>query len=174
MFLITNWLAKKDGHGGLAFPSEFGDGDVRIYGNVYGHPNFPDGEFVRTSIVISYANGRIQTKAGSEYVLVKETSQYLSYLKAIEHGEIIMKNWSVKNGKLVGQRLDSTIIEGKVVSQSFTPNVCELEDGRKLFVDWLSRDPKYNPKLGHDKFLVFGVEECMPDIFCKHYKLFKA
>lgn len=173
MFLITNWLAKKDGNGGLAFPSEFANGNVRIYGNVYGHPEFDDGEFVRTAIVVSYSQNRIKTASGNEYVLVKELSHYLSYLKAIEHGETIVKNWSVKKGKIVGITLDSTPIQGRIVAQSFTPNVCELEDGRKLFVDWLSRDPKYNPKLEYGEFLTFCLERCMPDVFCKHYKLFK-
>lgn len=172
--LLMNWLAKKDGHGGLALPSEFADGNVRIYGEIYNSPNFIEGEYVQTSIVTSYNNGGVRTISGNEYTLIQEALQYMNFLKAVDDGIIILKNWSVLNGKIVGTTLNGQIIQGKIIQQNISNNICTLNDGRKLFVDWLSKDPNFVPKNLHSKFLVFGTENCMPDIFCEHYNLFKS
>ncbi|MBQ8042539.1 MAG: hypothetical protein IJ272_00100 [Clostridia bacterium] len=172
--LITNWLAKKDGHEGLALPHEIANGNVRIYGNVYGHPDFDDGEYVQTAFVTNFDGVQIRTASDCEFTLIDESPQYLNYIKAVERGAMIVKNWSVVNGKLVGRALDFTVVEGKVIAQSFRHNICTLEDGQRIFVDWLAKDPNFNPEVGYDEFLVFCTERCMPDIFCKHYGLFKG
>ena len=171
--LLMNWLAKKDGNGGLALPSEFACGNVRIYGEIYSSSKFCEGEFIETSIVTAYTNGKVYTKSGNEYLLVQENAQYLNFLKATENGIIIVKNWSIENGDIVGVSLDSKIIRGRIVAQNIRNNVCTLKDGRKLFVDWLSRNPYYVPQNLHYKLLVFGTANCMPDVFCEHYNLFK-
>ena len=169
---IMNWLAKKDGHEGLALPNEFLDGNVRIYGNVYGHPNFRNGEFVRTGTIVSYSEGNMVTVSGEEYVLKCEMPLYLEFVRAQKYGCIILKNWKVEAGEIVGETLDKLPVRGKVSRQSFEPNICELEDGRILFVDWLSRDPQFTPEGGFDNFLSFGIERCMPNIFGSQANLF--
>lgn len=171
--VITNWLAKKDGQGGLAFPSEFESGDVRIYGNVFLNPNFPNGEYVQTANIVSYRGGKVITSTGSEYTLLKEAQQYFNFLKATERGHLILKNWQVCDGKLVGVSVDGSRVEGVVIGQSFKSNVCKLKDGRTLFVDWLSMADSFMIKPIHEDLLLFCTEKCMPDIFCKHYNLFR-
>lgn len=172
--ILMNWLAKKDGNGGLAFPHELENGNVRLYGEVYGNPEFEEGEFVKTSIVVQYDGVLAKTKSGNEYILIQEAPQYLNFLKAKERECIIVKNWSVDNGKIVGTTLTGQKIEGKVATQNTRTNICTLADGTKIFVDWLSRDPMYNPQPGSYKFWVFCIENCMPDIFCEHYHLFRS
>lgn len=167
---ITNWLAK---NGGLVLPSELARGNIRIYGNVYGNPNFPDGEYIQTGVIVSYNDGVVRTASGSEYTLVEKAPQYLNFLQALEKGLIIVKYWGVKNGNIIGKTLDGTTIEGKVISQNFKDNICRLEDGSKLFVDWLSKDPENNPDIRKDELLVFCTEKCMPDIIGRHFGVFK-
>lgn len=166
---LTNWLAK---NGGLAFPSEMARGNVRLYGNVYGHPEFPDGEFVQTATVVSFTNGVARTASGSEYRLGDKAPQYLNYLQAVEKGLMVLKRWGVKDGLLVGIELDGTPVSGRVKSQSFNDNICRLEDGRLLFVDWLSKG-EYAPEIRADELVLFCTEKCMPDIIGKHFGVFK-
>lgn len=172
--LITNWLAKKDGIGGLAFKDEIASGNVRIFGNVYGNPNFADGEYVRTGKVKSFDGEKVVLYTGEEYTLLKEEPQYLNYLQASQNGLIVVKNWNAINGLLVGETLDSTKIQGKVISQNFTSNISQLSDGRRLYVDWLSKAPDVAPVPYYADFYVFCVERCMPDIFGKHYPMFRS
>ena len=169
---LTNWLAKKDGCEGLAFPREFANGNVRIYGNVYGHPKFRNGELVRTGTIASYSDGKVVTLAGEEYELKCEMPIYLEFVQAHKYGRIILKKWKVESGEIVGETLDKVAVRGRVSRQCVSPNICELEDGRALFVDWLSRDPQFIPDGGFVNFLPFGLERCMPSIFGFHAKLF--
>jgi len=171
--LLTNWLAKKDGYGGLALPNEFADGNVRLYGNLYGHPDFQDGEYVQTAAIVDYDGVKVHTVSGCEFILVNESQQYLNFLKASERGAMVVKNWSIENGKLVGVTLNGETLKGRVINQSFKYNICTLSDGKRLYVDWLAKDPNFSLKPGPDDLLLFCIEKCMPDIFCKHYALFR-
>ncbi len=171
--VITNWLAKAEGCNGLVFPSEFTTQEVRIYGQVYGNPNFKDGEYVQTAVVASYDGVKVTTISGEQYTLLKESLVYEQYLKATSQNLLVVKKWYVENGLLKGRTLEGVPISGRVVSQSFRKNVCILKDGRRIFVDWLSKAPNFNPNYYPDELLVFGIARCMPDILGKHYLMFK-
>ena len=88
--VITNWLAKADGCVGLVTASEFTKKNVRIYGNVYGHSSFVDGEFVQTGLVTGYDGCKITTSSGEEYTLLKKSRDYENFLKAVFEGTLIM------------------------------------------------------------------------------------
>lgn len=171
--IITNWLAKGKGNYGLVFPASFVSIQTRIYGNVYGHPDFQDGEYVQTGIVTDYDGVKVTTLSGEKFTLLKEADIYLKYLAATYNDLTIMKEWKVVNGCLAGKKIDGTKFIGKVIRQSFEENVCEFADGRFVFVDWLSKDEDYVPPHGLEEFFVFGTERCMPDIFGKHFRMFK-
>ena len=170
--VITNWLAKAEGCNGLAFPSEFTTKQVRIYGQVYGHPNFEDGEYVQTAVIANYDGVKATTVSGEQYTFLKEHTIYERYLRAISNN-LIVKCWHVENGLLKGVTLEGIPVSGKVVAQSFKKNICTFKDGRRVFVDWLSMATDFIPNRGPDEFLVFGFEKCMPDIFGKHYSMFR-
>ncbi len=175
---ITNWLAVGEGNYGLVFPDKFSSTRTRIYGNVYGHPNFEGGEYVRTGIVKSYSHSpdvRITTIAGELFYLKnREQAVYVKYLEARWNTDLtILKYWKVVNGQIVGKTLDGKEISGRVIRQNLKDNICEFEDGRLVFVDWLSKDEDYVPNRGYEEFLVFGIARCMPDIFGKHFCMFR-
>ena len=171
--VITNWLAKAEGYDGLAFPNEFATKDVQIYGNVYGNPNFADGEYVQTAVVTSYDGVKVTTAANEEYTLIKEAAVYDSFIKATSQGILIIKRWSIDNGMLIGRTPDGTSVAGKIVAQNIRKNICSFKDGRRVFVDWLSKDPDFVLEPGPEELLVFGTERCMPDVFCKHFGMFR-
>ena len=170
---ITNWLAKADDGRGLVTPGELAKGNVRIYGNVYGNPNFRDGEYVQTAI-IACCDGTVVTTVHSEvYTLDKQNTIYKVFLESQNAGRLVVKKWRVDNGILLGETLDGVQVAGKVVAQNFSENICIFEDGRRIFVDWLSKEPNYFPERGPEEFLTFATERCMPDIFCKHNTMFR-
>lgn len=171
--IITNWLARAEGSEGLVFPNEFTVKKTRIYGKVYGHPDFQDGEHVQTGIVTEYRGGKITTISGEEFILKDQQKVYSKYLSARYEGLTVLKEWKVVDGRLVGKGLDGKEKSGRVVGQNFKENICRFEDGRLVFVDWLSKARDYIPKHGMGDFLVFGIERCMPDIFGKHFRMFK-
>lgn len=171
--IITNWLARAEGNHGLVLPNDFTKMKTRIYGNVYGHPNFEDGEFVQTGYVLQHNGSKIVTAVGEEFILQNKETVYMKYLEARGNGLIILKNWKVVNGLIAGKTLDGENIQGKVIRQNCEKNICELVDGRLLFVDWLSKSREYTPEPGVEGLLVFGIERCMPDIFGKHFRMFR-
>ena len=171
--VITNWLAKGDGADGLLLLGEFAKRTIRIYGNVYGNPNFTDGEYVQTTTVIGYDGHKVATACGEEYTLGNPARAYELFMQALKEDVLIVKKWSVENGLLLGNTLEGVPVEGKVISQCFRNNVCTFKDGRRVFVDWLSMDPDFNPDRGSEEFFLFGIEKCMPDIFGKHFLMFK-
>lgn len=175
---ITNWLAVGEGNYGLVFPDQFASTRTRIYGNVYGHPNFENGEYVRTGIVKSYIHTpdvRITTIADERFTLKnREQAVYVKYLEARWNNNLtILKYWKIINGSIAGKTLDGANISGKVVRQNFKENICEFEDGRLVFVDWLSKAEDYVPNHDSEELLLFGIARCMPDIFGKHLYMFK-
>lgn len=175
--IITNWLARDEGNYGLVFPDEFKKTKMRIYGNVYGHPNFQDGEYVQTGRVehiIRDVDLEIITTAGEKFRLQnRDKKVYLKYLNARYSNLIILKYWKVVNGLLVGKTIDGAEISGRVISQNISENICKFEDGSLVFVDWLSKDESFVPQRGMQEFLLFGIEKCMPDIFGKHFSMFR-
>lgn len=175
--IITNWLAVGEGNYGLVFPDKFLSTRTRIYGNIYGHYSIEDGEYVRTAVVkdqIRTPGVRITTTAEEVFDLKNiEPKVYLKYLDARYSNVTILKYWKAANGRLVGKTLDGTELAGKVVRQNFRENICEFDDGRLVFVDWLSKAEDYSPNRGPEEFLVFGIERCMPDIFGKHFCMFR-
>lgn len=175
---ITNWLAVGEGNYGLVFPDQFTNIKTRIYGNIHGHLNFEDDEYIRTAVVKGYihvSEAKITTFAGEVFELRnKEQQVYAKYLETRWNKNItILKYWQVVNGLLVGKTLDGKEIAGRVVGQNIIENLCRLDDGRLIFVDWLSKAEGYVPERGNQEFLVFGIERCMPDIFGKHFYMFK-
>lgn len=174
---ITNWLAVGEGNYGLVFPDKFSSTRTRIYGNVYGHYSIEDGEYVRTAVVkeqIGTPGVRIITTAEEVFDLKNiEQKVYSKYLDLRYSNVTILKYWKVVNGLLVGKTLEGEELSGRVVRQNFRDNICEFEDERLLFVDWLSKDEGYVPNRGPEEFLVFGIARCMPDILGKHYQMFK-
>ena len=171
--VITNWLAKGDGADGLVLPGEFAKRTIRIYGNVYGNPNFTDGEYVQTTTVTGYDGHKVATACGEEYTLGNPARAYELFMQALKEDVLIVKKWSVENGLLLGNTLEGVPVEGKVSSQCFRNNVCTFKDGRRVFVDWLSMAPDFIPDRGSEEFFLFGIEKCMPDIFGKHFLMFK-
>ena len=176
--VITNWLAVGEGNYGLVFPDQFLSIQARIYGNIHGHLNFEDGEYIRTAVVKGYihtSEARITTIAGEVFELKnKEQNVYVKYLKARWNKNLtILKYWRVVNGLLVGKTLDGKEIAGRVVGQNISENLCRLDDGRLIFVDWLSKADDYVPERRNSEFLVFGIDRCMPDIFGSHFYMFK-
>lgn len=171
--VLTNWLAKGDGSSGLVLPSEFKSKNVRIYGYVYGNPNFADGEYVQTALVNGYDGNKITTTGDEEYTLLEQAPVYEWFMQAMEKNILIIKNWKVKDGLLLGNTLEGIPVSGRIVTQGFRNNICTFKDGRQIFVDWLSKDPEFIPKKGPEEFMVFGIEKCMPDIFGKHFYMFR-
>lgn len=174
---ITNWLAVGAGNDGLVSLDKITSTQTRIYGNVHGHPNFEDGEYVRTAVVKDYIctpGVRITTTAEEVFDLKnREQNVYLKYLDARCRNVTILKYWKVINGRLAGKTLEGEEVSGIVVRQNFKDNICEFEDGRLVFVDWLSKDEAYVPNSGPEEFLLFGISRCMPDIFGKHFCMFR-
>lgn len=175
---ITNWLAVGVGNYGLVFPDKITSTQTQIYGNVHGHPNFENGEYVRTAVVKSYIcspNISITTIAGELFDLKnREPDVYVKYLEARENKSLtIVKYWKVINGQIAGKTLDGARISGRVVRQNLKDNICEFDNGRLVFVDWLSRDEGFVLNPVPDEFLVFGIERCMPDILGKHFGMFR-
>lgn len=171
--VITNWLARAEGNYGLVFPNEFTNVKTRIYGKVYNHPLFENGEYVQTGYITRYDAGTIITEAGEEFTLQDKEKFYSKYIEARHNGLIVLKEWKVVRGCLVGKRLDGVEISGRVIKQSLKNNICEFEDGSLVFVDWLSKDAAYIPNRGNHEFLLFGIERCMPDIGGKHFCMFR-
>lgn len=171
--IISNWVAIMDGAAGLAFPRDFSNGLVRIYGNIYGHPDFKDGEYVRTALIARYDGVKVTTEANEDITLLREAVIYTYFLQAAARDILILKNWRVEDGCIVGTTLEAKKIKGRIVRQCLTNNICQLSDGTKVFVDWLSKDPNFNPDKGPEEFLVFATERCMPDVFGKHFCMFR-
>jgi len=171
---ITNWLAKADDHRGLVYPEELTIGNVRIYGNISGNPKFSDGEYVQTAIIKSCDGTKVTTIHEEIYTLQKEAPIYKSFLQSLQKGIVVIKKWRVDNGILIGETREGNLVSGKVIAQNFSRNICTLDDERRIFVDWLSKDPDYFPERGPEEFLTFATERCMPDIFCKHYEIYNV
>lgn len=47
-----------------------------LHGNVYGHPKFPDGKEVTTSLPVATVDNQILTKSGSLYILGEPKADY--------------------------------------------------------------------------------------------------
>jgi hypothetical protein len=54
-----------------------------IQGDVYGNPNFPDGTFIHTSIIIQMDIKRryVITRSGSKYYLGRMKPEYAKYVR---------------------------------------------------------------------------------------------
>ena len=171
--LITNWLAKRDSDGGFALKSELTNGDVRLYGNLYGHPDFADGEYVQTAHIVSVSEDRVEASCGTEFQLGNPAQHYKDFIDAYIQGITIIKNWSVVNGMLTGTDLNGNPVQGKVVSQNPKTNICVFKDETRVFVDWLSVNPAFKKNVTWDTCSVFGTEKCMLEIFGQHFRMFK-
>ena len=175
--IITNWLARAEGNYGLVFPDELNKYKTRIYGNIYGHPSFQPGEYVQTGTIehfIKDVDVEVRTAAGEMIRLQNiDKKVYSKYLETRNNNLLVLKYWKVVNGFLAGKTIDGAEKVGRVVSQNISENICKFEDGSLVFVDWLSRDDSFVPPCGMQEFLLFGIEKCMPDIFGKHFSMFR-
>jgi hypothetical protein len=69
MIKIDNWMVVPRGD------------VICLFGNVYGHPRFTDGDEVRTSYVLEVDKRKVFTRSGSEYRLGKISPYYKKILK---------------------------------------------------------------------------------------------
>lgn len=54
--------------------------NMRLCGDVYGHPRYPDGDRVSTGAVVRVDGHTVETSSGSIYVLGEADPRYLSWL----------------------------------------------------------------------------------------------
>lgn len=55
---------------------------LQLQGNVYGHPNFPDGDYLHTSNIVKVEGRTVTTHSGNVYELGKIDSSYYDWCVA--------------------------------------------------------------------------------------------
>ena len=77
MVRLTDWEVLRSQDSWLA-PEQRG---LHLSGNVEGHPKFPDGAHVYTSMVASFKGRKITTESGTEYLLGDPSPEYREWLR---------------------------------------------------------------------------------------------
>ena len=89
MMKIQNWamVFRDNGYTAPEIQSQI------ITGNVYGNPNFPDGDFIHTSTVVemNIKQRYVRTYSGSKYSLGKMNPEYAKYVREYRKNKKVSK-----------------------------------------------------------------------------------
>lgn len=79
MYQLKDWMFVYYAEGKLLDPTS----GQQLFGKVYGHPRFDDGDKVTTSRIMEVNGKIVKTKSGSEYELKEPSESFLELLQEL-------------------------------------------------------------------------------------------
>ena len=119
---------------------------------------FPNGSLLKTSVVQKLEKHYAKTKSGTKYILGNMNEDYLDFVFAVHEGIPVLEKWNVMGaaGKnYVTGICDGATIEGEIKEQC--GNYLILEDGRKLFVNWLNFSDEIAIRIVSERPVIHGL-----------------
>ena len=129
--------------------------EYMLAGEVYGHPQFTDGEYVTSSKVLKVDDGKVQTYTGSVYELGNKHPDFLEMEEAISKNQPVINQFTLsKRGEkymIKGRTFDFQKVKGQIEAQQGNYIVV---DGKKYLVIWRNISSEDTFKMETDTYFM--------------------